>query len=234
MNQLELLWDYQLADVEADNVKKDIARSPQRLKLLKLRENIQEQQNFLKTLETEAAAMLDRIDVLQDAISMNEEQLKLLQNKVQDNPAKDSKEAREYIMDTQRLVNDLNEYDQETRRISKDAADRDKKQRDIKRLAVKIKTEFDALREEYNTEYQQKAKELESLQAIADEKAKKLDKALLDKYNAVKQHSVPPMAKLVNDRCGGCNMSFPSSVLHAIKAGKDVECETCGRMILPD
>ena len=126
-------------------------------------------------------------------------------------------------MDTQRLVNDLNEYDQETRRIRKDAADRDKKQRDIKRLAVKIKTEFDALREEYNTEYQQKAKELESLQAIAD-----------DKYNAVKQHSVPPMAKLVNDRCGGCNMSFPSSVLHAIKAGKDVECETCGRMILPD
>ncbi len=234
MNQMELLWDYQLADVEADNVKKEIARSPQRLKLLKLREDIQEQQNFLKTLEVEAAAMLDRIDILQDAISMNEEQLKQLQNKVQANPAKDSKEARDYIQEIQRLIHDLGEFDQETRRIRKDAADRDKKQRDIKRLAVKIKTEFDSLRVDYNVEYQQKAKELEALQAVADEKAKKVEPALLSKYNSVKQHSVPPMAKLVNDRCGGCNMSFPSSVLHAIKAGKDVECETCGRMILPN
>ncbi len=234
MNQLELLWDYQLADVEVDNVKKEIARSPQRLKLLKLREDIQEQQSFLKTLETEAAAMLDRLDVLQDAISMNEEQLKQLQSKVQANPAKDSKDARDYIQETQRLLNDLGEYEQETRRIRKDAADRDKKQRGIKRLAVKIKTEFDSLRVEYNVEYQQKAKELETLRAVADEKAKQVDPALLQKYNAVKKHSVPPMAKLINDRCGGCNMSFPSSVLHALKAGKDVECETCGRMILPD
>lgn len=232
MNQLELLWDYQLADVEADNVKKEIARSPQRLKLLKLRESIQEQQNFLKMLENEVLAMLDRMDVLQEAISMNEEQLKLLQQKIQEAPAKDSREARDYIIEIQKVINDLNGYDQETRRIRKDAAERDRKQRDIKRLAVKIKTEFDELRDQYNDEYQQKSKELERLRAIADEKAKTIDKGMMDKYNAVKQHSVPPMAKLVDDRCGGCNMSFPSSVLRALKAGEEVECETCGRMII--
>ncbi|MDD4105504.1 MAG: hypothetical protein GX123_07935 [Clostridiales bacterium] len=232
MNQFELLWDYQQADVEVDKVKKDIARSPQRLKLLKLRDNIKEQQNFLKTLESEVIAMLDRIDVLQDAIGIHEDQLKQLQTKVQEQPPANSQQAREYVQETQKIINSLGDFDQETRRIRKDAADRDKKQRDIKRLAVKIKTEFDTIRDEYNMEFEQKSEELRRLQSIVDEKAKAIDKEAMDEYNAVKQHSVPPMAKLVNDRCGGCNMSFPSSVLHAIKSGKKVECETCGRMII--
>lgn len=232
MNQLELLWDFQQADVEADNMKKEIARSPQRLKLLKLRESIQEQQNFLKMLENEVLAMLDRMEVVQEAIGINADQLKALQQKVQEAPAKDSREARGYIAEIQKIISDLNGYDQETRRIRKDAAERDRKQRDIKRLAVKIKTEFDELREQYNAEYQEKSIELEKLRAVADEKAKAIDKALMARYTAVKQHSVPPMAKLVDDRCGGCNMSFPSSVLRALKSGEEVECETCGRMII--
>lgn len=232
MNQLELLWEYQLADVEVDNMKKEIARSPQRLRLLKLRESIKEQQSFLKMLENEVLAMLDRMDVVQEAISLNEEQLKLLQQKVQETPAKDSGEAREYILAIQKIINDLNGYDQETRRIRNDAAERDRKQRNIKRLAVKIKMEFDALRDEYNVEYQQKSKELEKLSAAAEAKLQGIDKKWIEKYNAVKQHSVPPMAKLVDNRCGGCNMSFPSSVLRTLKAGEEVECETCGRMII--
>lgn len=232
MNQLELLWDYQLADVEADNIKKEIARSPQRLKLLKMREDIQSQQKFLKTLENEVLAMLDRMEVLKEAIALKGEQLKQLQEKVQAAPAADSKEAREYIQDMQKLISGLNEYEQETRRIRKDAAERDVKQRDIKRLAVKIKMDFDALRDEYNAEYEEKSKEMERRRKIADEKAKLVAPEMLQKYNEVKQHSVPPMARLVNDRCSGCNMSFPSSVLHEIKAGKEVECETCGRMII--
>jgi len=44
---------------------------------------------------------------------------------------------------------------------------------------------------------------------------------------------VPPMARLLGDQCGGCNMSMPSVVLRAIKGGSTiVECETCGRIII--
>ncbi len=64
MNHMERLWDYQEADVAADNVNKEIARSPKRLRLLKLRDNIKKQQRFLKTLENEVLAMLDRIEII--------------------------------------------------------------------------------------------------------------------------------------------------------------------------
>lgn len=232
MSQLDLLWDYQQADVEVDNIKRDIARSPQRLKLLKLRDSIKEQQAFLVTLENELAAMLDRLDVLKEVVEMKSEQLDQVQEKVNSRPATDAKTAREYVAETTKLLNELNEYDAEAKRIKRDAQEREKRQHDIRRMAVKIKMEFDALRDEYNVEYEEKSRKLEELKALAEEKAKLVEPEWMEKYNRVKQHSVPPIAKLVNDRCSGCNMGFPSSDLTAIKAGKDVECETCGRMII--
>ncbi len=233
MNQMELLWDYQQADVAADNVKKEIARSPQRLRLLKLRDNIKKQQEFFQTLENEVAAMIDRMDVISDAISLNDDQLKQLQEKIQSEPAQDSASAKEYIKEVEKLVDDINSFEMETKKIREEASEREKKQRNIKRSAVKIKLEFDALREEYNVEYQNNSKKLKQLRAHAEEKAKLVDSKDMERYNEIKKHSVPPMAKLVDgSRCGGCNMSFPSSVLHDIQSGKYVECETCGRMII--
>ena len=38
MNQLELLWDYQQTDIQAEKVAKDIKRSPARQKLVKYRD----------------------------------------------------------------------------------------------------------------------------------------------------------------------------------------------------
>jgi len=40
--------------------------------------------------------------------------------------------------------------------------------------------------------------------------------------------------KLTNGQCGGCYMSLPSVTLRNLKAGSDIiECESCGRMIVP-
>ena len=114
----------------------------------------------------------------------------------------------------------------------KSATDRDRRQRDAKLRAIKSKEEFDALRVEYDLEYKEKSQLLDQLRKKAEEKKKGIDPAYLARYSAIKEHSSPPMAKLVDGQCGGCNMSFPSSVLHKIRAGQQIECETCGRLIL--
>ena len=82
MTQLDLLWEYQLADTEADNMAQSIRQSPKRQKLLKLRDYIREQQESLNTLENELHAMSDRMDVLKEAISLADDQLKDLQKRV--------------------------------------------------------------------------------------------------------------------------------------------------------
>ena len=232
MSQLELLWQYQQADVEVDNLEMSIRRSPKRQKLVKLRDSFQDLQKSLKQVEDEVLAMLDRTDALKDAIALSEEQIKQLQNRIQSETLDGSEQVRNYIEEAQRISNSLNDYEHETRRIRKNAADRDRVQRDIKVRLIAAKEEFIPLREEYDTEYKQAQSQVETLRERAKEKLAGIEAEYLEKYNTIKQHSIPPIAKLQNGQCGGCNMSFPSSVLHSIKNGKLVECETCGRMII--
>ena len=54
---------------------------------------------------------------------------------------------------------------------------------------------------------------------------------MMDLTKAVKQHSMPPLAMLSGDQCGGCRMSLPSAVLRSVRSGKPVECESCGRIL---
>lgn len=232
MTQLDMLWEYQLADTEADAMAHAIRQSPKRQKLLKLRDYIRDQQESLKTLEGEIAAMTDRMDALKDAIALADEQLKALQKRVQDDPAGNSGEMAVFIAEAEQLFTTLNDFDSEVRRVRKNASDRDRRQRDIKLRAIRSKEEFDQLRVEYDQEYKEKSEVLDQLKAAAEEKKKGIEPEYLQRYNAIKQHCTPPMAKLVNGQCGGCNMGFPSSVLASIRSGKQVECETCGRLII--
>lgn len=232
MTQLDMLWEYQLADTEADALAHAIKQSPKRQKLLKLRDYIRDQQESLKTLEGEIAAMTDRMDALKDAIALADEQLKSLQKRIQDEPATNSQEMGVFIAEAEQLFTTLNDFDSEVRRVRKNASDRDRRQRDIKLRAIKSKEEFDQLRVEYDQEYKEKSEVLDQMRAVAEEKKKGIEPAYLARYNTIKQHCTPPMAKLINGQCGGCNMGFPSSVLASIRSGKQVECETCGRLII--
>ena len=84
----------------------------------------------------------------------------------------------------------------------------------------------------FDAEYKEKTVELEALKAKAAEYAKPVEAAYMERYETIKRHSVPPLAKLNGDQCTGCNMSLPSAVTRKIKAGELIECETCGRLLV--
>lgn len=232
MTQLELLWAYQQADVEADRQENAMKRSPTRLRLLKYQEYLREQKAANAHLEEEVQAMSDRIDALKDAISRTEEQLKGLQSRFEANRPEEADGVQSFIQEAQRLIQNITGYEQEVRRIRKDAGDRDTQQRDILQRATKVRAEYDALKVQYDGEYKENMQKLEQLRAAVAEKAKGIEPEYMDKYKAIKQHSTPPLAMLNGDQCGGCRMSLPSAVVRSVKAGTPVECESCGRLII--
>ena len=232
MDQLHLLWEYQKADVEVDKMEASIKRSPVRQKLIKYRDYYADQQNAMKRIENEVAAMQDRLEALKDAIKMTDEQLHSLHSKLESEPPQSSQEVQQFLSDTKRLQNNLNAYEQEIKRIRKDAADRERQQHDVRVRAAKAKGEFDKLKATYDDEKKEKDQELEALRAAARDKAVGIEAAYMERYRDIKKHSVPPLAALLGDQCGGCNMSLPSSVSRKVKAGELVECETCGRLLI--
>lgn len=231
MSNLELLWDYQIADTAADRLQTEMKHSVTRQKLLKCRENLEEQQKNYKRIESEIGVMSDRLEALKDALSRLDNQLKSLQTKVTENPAKTSEEARKYIGEIKKLKENLVAYEQEINKLRKDSQDRERQQHDVKMRYAKYKNDFAALKETYDREYSERSEELEKLRAVAKEKSKAVDPSLLERYQQIKRHSVPPLSRLSDDKCSGCNMNLPSGVVRAIRAGELIECETCGRLV---
>ncbi|MCI6377768.1 MAG: hypothetical protein MR842_08450 [Clostridiales bacterium] len=233
MEQTELLWLYQQADMAADAFESEIKRSPTRIALKKNREFLVEQQNAVKRMEQEVAEMVDRVDVIKVAITRIEDQLSALQKRMESTPPADLQQAQSLNRDAQKLLSDLDDYEQEMKRIQKDASDRDRQEKDIRVKYARVKAEYDQQKVAYEAEYKNQLKQLEQKRSEAQEKAKAIDPALLEKYAVIKKHCIPPVARLYGDQCGGCNMSLPQVTLRKFKSDvKYIECENCGRLII--
>ena len=233
MEQIEMLWQYQQADIAADRFENKMRRSPNRIKLIKSRDFILEQQNAIKSIEEEVLSMADRVDILKEAVNRTKEQLQGMEEKFEHEAHTSLEEAKTFTHDAKKLLRTINDYEQEISQIGTLAKDKDLQQKEIRVKAAKVKIEFDETKALYDAERKEQSVQLEKMRALAEDKAKEIDPTLLKKYQGIKSHVSPPMAQLLNDQCGGCNMSLPSATLRAIKTDHAIiECENCGRMLV--
>lgn len=230
--QLDLLWKFMQVDIEADKFEAEMRQAPSRQKLLKQRDFLLEQQNNMKRIEAEIATMADRYDAIHDECERLCELLEKEKKALEQNAPATQEEVTAAIASMQKLVESLTHYEQELQKIKKDSDTRDRQQKEIRVRAAKTKAEYDVLKKSYDVEFKADSQKLKALRDKTEEEAKSLDPKLLERYKIIKQHSTPPMALLIGDQCGGCNMQLPSVMLKDIRTGdKIVECDNCGRII---
>lgn len=229
--QLDKLWQFMQVDIEADRFETKIRQSEKRQTLLKQRNFLLEQQENMKKLESDVAAMSDRLEAVNDEAQRLEKVLSSLVEEIEKNPPKSAEEADAKTEAVQKLMDNLTRYEQELSKMRRDAENRDRQQREIRVRAARTKAEFDQLKKEYDVEFKRDSETLKDMRAKTEQEAAKIDPQLLEKYRSIKQHCTPPMAKLIDGQCSGCFMSLPSATLLALKEGeKLVTCE-CGRII---
>lgn len=233
MDQFALLWQYQQVDIEVDRYEREMRADPKRQKLIKNRDFLMEQQGVIKRIEDEVGVMADRLEALQDEVIRLRDSVAELNARLEARQPDALEDIRALMATAQKLTGSITRYETELSKLRKDADARDRQQHDIRVRAAKVKAEFDQLKKSYDNEYKTQAAELEKLKARAAKASKEIQPEMLEKYTTIKRHSMPPMARLNDDRCGGCNMSLPQAVLHKIRAGSSaVECENCGRILL--
>lgn len=233
MEQLAMLWEYQLEDMKADRLANEIKRNPLRQKLEQDRTLFMEKKQQHKQIQEQVAVMADRKDAIRDAIARGEEQLKALSERLQNDPPKDLDAVRALMSEVTRCKETISSFENEMKRMVKDAGDHSQRQRTLNHEAAALRAEFDQLKAKYDAETPEKKAALDAQRAVAKEKAQGIDPQLMEHYNAIRKHILPPMARLIGDQCSGCNTSQPSALLRKIKSGSEiVECETCGRMII--
>ncbi len=229
--QLELLWNYMQYDMEADRFENAMRNAPDRVKLLKQRDFLLDQQNNVKRIERETAAMSDRLEAVRDESQRLQGLLDNLLKSLEENPPETIEEIERQIAAAQRLENSLQLYEQELNKMRKDSEQRDRLQKDIRLRYARTKAEYDELKKSYEVDFGRDKVKLAELKARAEKEAANVDADLMARYREVKQHVTPPIALLNGDRCGCCNMSMPAAVMNEVGSGKLVECDNCGRIL---
>ena len=227
MEQYELLWQYQQVDMELDQYEKEMRGNSNRKELIKHRDFLKEQQEVLKKIEADVEIMSDRMEALADEIERLNGSVAEAAANFEANRPEDLEEAKKQLITT------ISRYEGELAKMRKDSESRDRQQREVRVRAAKARAEFDRIKVIYDEEYKQASVKLEALKKTVAEEAKGIDPELLEKYKAIKRHSTPPITRIHDDRCGGCNMQLPAADMNKIRTGAPyVECENCGRIIL--
>lgn len=233
MEQYELLWQYQQVDMELDQYEKEMRGNSNRKELLKHRDFLLEQQNVLKKIEADVEIMGDRIEALADEIKRLNGSVEAATANFEANRPTELEEAKQQIAAIQKLIATISRYESELAKMRKDSEARDRQQREVRVRAAKARAEFDRIKVIYDAEYKTASVKLEELRAKVAKEAQGIEPELLEKYKAIKRHSTPPITRIHEDRCGGCNMQLPAADKNKIRTGAPyVECENCGRIIL--
>lgn len=233
MEQYERLWQYQQVDMELDQYEKEMRGNSNRKELLKHRDFLLEQQNVLKKIESDVEVMSDRMEALADEITRLNGSVSEAAANLEANRPQDVEEARKQMAAVQKLLSTISRYEAELAKMRKDSEARDRQQREVRVRAAKARAEFDRIKVIYDEEYKTAAVKLEALKKKVAREAEGIDPELLEKYKAIKRHSTPPITRIHDDRCGGCNMQLPAADMNRIRTGAPyVECENCGRIIL--
>ncbi len=233
MEQYELLWRYQQVDMELHEYEQGMRSNANRKELLKQRDFLLEQQKVIKKIETDVEIMSDRMEALADEIKrLNGAAAEAAAHFNESHPD-DLEEVRKQLASVQKLVATISRYEAELAKMRKDAEARDRQQREVRVRAAKARAEFDRVKVIYDEEYKQAAVKLEELKKKVAQEAEGIDPKLLEKYKAIKHHAMPPITRLTEDRCGGCNMQLSAADKDKMRSGEAfIECENCGRIIL--
>ena len=232
MEKYEALWAYQTEDMKADAIAGAIRRSPTRQKLEKARDFILDRQKKYKQIEEDVSAMVDRKDIIAQAVDRAREQLQVLQGRYETEALSTPEEVKALLAEVSKCRDTIRQYEAEISRIVKETDSNDKLQRSVRLEAANAKKAFDQLKADYEEESKSKKGELDAQRAKARELMEQVDPALLEEYETIKKHISPPVARLTHGQCSGCNTSLPSATLSKIRNGALIECETCGRMII--
>ena len=233
MEQYELLWKYQQVDMELDQYEKEMRGNSNRKELLKHRDFLLEQQNVLKKIETDVEVMSDRMEALADEIKRLSGSVAEATANFEANRPDNLEDVKKQMASIQKLISTITRYEAELAKMRKDSEARDRQQREVRVRAAKARAEFDRIKVIYDKEYKVAAVKLEELKKKVAKEAQGIDPQLLEKYKANKRHAAPPITRLHDDRCGGCNMQLSAADKDKVRSGVPyVECENCGRIIM--
>ena len=238
MIDLTALLAYQEAEGKLAQAENAIRSTPSRVKLNQLHKLLKNQQASVAKLNEEMEQRAKQVEALTEQVKKLEERLELEASELesmQQDDGSTSEEMKELLGDIEKLGREMNARMRDVKYVQQSLDKAVEDYQNTRTTAGKAKREYDQLRVVCEKEKEDAAGELKSLADEIERIGKSIDAPLLARYNKVKLHNAQPVAKVVSNKCAGCNMSLPTTVLKKLSLENEiVECENCGRILYLD
>jgi len=232
MEQLDLLWRYQEFDLILDQFDQERKNHELRHSLLKLKNYLINRQEYLEKLDEEANKKNSFFNRINHEYENMLGILKTEQEKISAGEYKTLKQIEQLEKEGAALRDKAIKKEEELKRLIKEMDNFQRKVENIGHQISKAKKEYADTKAAYDKEVEKIQAEYNKVKTQRDQLGAGIDKALMAKYKNIRASRSPVISVILQDRCGGCNMSLASLVIQNVKDKKRiVECENCGRFL---
>lgn len=230
--KMQMLWEYQIADLALGRFESALKKSKTRSHLLTVRNELVEEQNKAKKLDNSLKEAYEDSVRISAEIEKIQKQVTALKKEAENCKDQDLRQVRLVFKATDDCNRTLNAMIKQIEQIYALAQGAETTLREVRNKMAAGKKEFDAIKELHDKELADATQELERLRAAVSQKEADIPSELLEQYKKVKRTRVNPVAKVKDNQCSGCNMTIPSLMLSKLRtADAALECDSCGRIL---
>ncbi|RKD34716.1 zinc ribbon domain-containing protein [Thermohalobacter berrensis] len=232
MSQLVLLWNLEeqynnikKLKEQLDNILNEKETEDLRVKLKQTEYDLTNKKTLLEVNDIKIKRNTHKVEQLNFQLKENEK--KLYSGKVSniDQLSHMQKESERTKEEIQNVENEILELMEDTDNLKKEIEENENKYKSLKKELDETIKKYDILKEELEQKIKEKEKEIKILSG-------KIEKDLLNKYLKLKEKKGKAIVKISGDRCTGCHMSVPLSIISKLKSKKViVTCDNCGRIL---
>ena len=228
---IEKLLEYQEIDKNLKRIEQDLAQNEDRKKALSAKNYIVEGEELAAKIDRRAEELVNvfkKLNKSYEEYSQNVEEYQGLY---------DSTEKEEEILYLSKKINqDLNSIkniEKDLNALKSDIESTNKSFNDFKKRFMDAKVDYAKYKESFDKYKDSKAEEIAKAEKELSDLAKKIDKALMEKYNKKRGDRIFPIIVLLKgNMCSGCNTEVPLSDINKLKGENFIECENCRRLII--
>lgn len=232
MNQLEQLWELQKHD-------RILTQLKERLQILNKEEEIEKLRISVKQREYDLANKKTQLDVDDMKIKRFEQKLRQLNFDIKEIDEKLYSGKINNLKQLEQLEKESAMLKKEAKRVETDTIELMEEMEKLEGEITEVEELFLQLKKRLKEEednhdklvdsIEEKIKEEEeSIQSIKE----KIDDDLVKKYEYLKEKKGKVIVEVSGDKCTGCHMAIPLSLLSKIKRNNTITyCDNCGRIL---
>ena len=224
------LLNYQQADAKLREIEVKLSSFPARKKAAQAKMYIEGVNDNVNKLDDKASHLSSDYEGFVAEQKRLNEQLVELQKALEQ--AEDENAFNYLTKKLEVLLSALKSLSAKINAVSEESQKVVKEYSGIRNATKAAQTQFAESKEEYEKFKATFASEKQAVEKELADLRKKVDPALMEKYDKKRANKMFPIVhEVTSNICGACRMELSMSELNKLKNGEVIECDQCGRML---